>query len=246
MSNEMTSLRASKTKLRKTVLGTLKQLSQEQIQLQSHRIRERLFTLPQYQSARKISVYLSMPSGEVSTRYIVENALRNGKQVFVPYLYNETFDDGKTFSAVMDMVSISSEADYNALPRDSWGIPTPDPASISTRVRSLSGNSHSASSESLDMIVIPGVAFDQDRRRLGHGKGFYDFFLHRYHESLRFNTFGQGNIENLKTPFLVGLALIEQLLPDGQTVPTTSTDWELDALIVGDGSYHRRASQIES
>jgi len=128
--------------------------------------------------------------------------LRKGKQVFVPYLYKETFDDGNTFPAVMDMVSISSEADYNSLPRDSWGIPTPDPASISTRIRSLSAASRSANSESLDMIVIPGVAFDQDRRRLGHGKGFYDLFLHRYHEYLRLQTSGQSMIENLQAPFL--------------------------------------------
>ncbi|MCJ1416424.1 hypothetical protein MMC32_002760 [Xylographa parallela] len=242
MTNDMSLLRASKTKLRKTILGSLKQLSQEQIQLQSHSIQERLFSLPEYQSAKRISVYLSMPSGEVSTRCIVEDALRRGKQVFVPYLYKETFDDDNTCSAVMDMVSISSEADYNSLPRDTWGIPTPDPASISTRIRSLSEDSRSTNSGSLDMIVIPGVAFDQDRKRLGHGKGFYDLFLHRYHEYLRLQTSARGMIENLQAPFLVGLALKEQLLPDGQAIPTTSTDWKLDALIVGDGSYHRKTS----
>ncbi|MCJ1383988.1 hypothetical protein MMC17_007103 [Xylographa soralifera] len=246
MSDEMSLLRASKAKLRKTVLGSLKQLSQEQVQLQSHSIQERLFLLPEYQSAKKISVYLSMPSGEVSTRGIVEDALKKGKQVFVPYLYKETSDDGNTFSAVMDMVSIISEADYNSLPRDTWGIPTPDPASISTRICSLSEDNRSANSRSLDMIIMPGVVFDQDRRRLGHGKGFYDLFLHRYHEYLRLQTSGQGVLEYLQAPFLVGLALKEQLLPDGEAVPTTSTDWKLDALIVGDGSYHRKASQSES
>ena len=36
--------------------------------------------------------------------------------------------------------------------------------------------------------------------------------------------------------FLVGLALQEQVLPQGQVVPTTTSDWPLDCLIVGDGS----------
>ncbi|MCJ1393360.1 hypothetical protein MMC18_006233 [Xylographa bjoerkii] len=202
MSNEMNSFRASKAKLRKIVLGSLQQLTQAQIQLQSYSIQERLFSLPEYQSAKKISVYLSMPSGEVSTRCIVEDALRKGKQVFVPYLYKETPNDGSTVSAVMDMVSIGSEADYNSLPVDKWGIPTPDPASISKRMCSLSGNSQSANSGDLDMIVIPGVAFDQDRNRLGHGKGYYDLFLHRYHERLWSQTSGQGMLENLQAPFL--------------------------------------------
>ena len=165
-------------------------------------IHERLFSLPEYKSAKSISVYLSMPSGEVSTRYIVEDALRKGKQVFVPYLYKETSDDRNTCRASMDMVSIHSEADYNALPRDNWGIPTPDPASILTRIRSLSEESRSASSAILDIIVIPGVAFDHCRRRLGHGKGFYDLFLHRYHEQLRLQRLGQAIIENLQAPFL--------------------------------------------
>jgi len=100
------------------------------------------------------------------------------------------------------MVSINSETDYNSLPVDKWGIPTPDPASVSSRIRSLSANSQGASPGVLDMIVVPGVAFDLDRRRLGHGKGFYDLFLHRYHERLRSQTLDEAMLGNLQAPFL--------------------------------------------
>ena len=100
-----------------------------------------------------------------------------------------------------------------------------------------------ASETGLDLILLPGMAFDHECRRLGHGKGFYDFFLHRY------KTFG------LKMPILskflaqinyyeddanltvsvVGLALNEQLLSQGDKIPTDSTDWALDGIVTGDG-----------
>ncbi len=34
----------------------------------------------------------------------------------------------------------------------------------------------------------------------------------------------------------VGLALNEQLLPIGESVPADETDWTVDALVLGDGS----------
>ena len=157
-----------------------------------------------------------MPRGEVVTRAIVHDALRQGKQIFVPYIYNKKSHLPPKPRSAMNMVFLHSKSDYEALEPDAWGIPTVAESSIADRTHMLkeSGNSRgiapqgdadsersprSTSTESgrLDLIVMPGVAFDRNLGRLGHGKGFYDYFLKRYHDS-KVGLLGQ----ELKMPFL--------------------------------------------
>ena len=139
-----------------------------------------------------------MPTGEVGTRAIVDHALGAEKQVFVPYLYRAKRPHEQKPTSVMDMVSLHSRADYESLKSDKWGIPTPDAASVEGRARCLGDrttnevrdHSQAGTAATLDMILLPGVAFDGAKRRLGHGMGFYDSFLLRYselHTTLRQN-----------------------------------------------------------
>ena len=148
--------------------------------------------MPEYQDAKKISVYLSMPSKEISTKLIVDHAFQNGKKVFVPYMYKrKQHSSSKEMpTVIMDMLSLHSMEDYESLRADKWGIPSIDAESAPERESCLGDkdvigettkNDHIKHSD-LDLIIVPGVAFDWERRRLGHGKGFYDFFLSRYHD----------------------------------------------------------------
>src|SRR5579871_300346 len=36
--------------------------------------------------------------------------------------------------------------------------------------------------EGLDLIVVHGVGFDRKMHRIGHGKGYYDYFFKRCHD----------------------------------------------------------------
>jgi 5-formyltetrahydrofolate cyclo-ligase len=175
-----------------------------------------------------------MPSGEIQTDAIVRHALGSGKKVFVPYLSKPLNPPPDTPKSVMDMVDLRSLSDYESLKRDSWGIPTIGSDTVDEREHVLSKHS-----QPLDMILMPGVAFDTDPksglvRRLGHGKGFYDYFLHRYtqsHESqIEKWVVGPGTDVSL-----YGLALEEQFLDSdaGPSVPVGEHDNPLHGLFVG-------------
>ncbi|KAL8841814.1 MAG: hypothetical protein Q9205_002906 [Flavoplaca limonia] len=243
MSDDMASLRTAKKELRRHITHTLSRVSEQSIQSQSHAAKDTLFSLPEYQSAKRISVYLSMPQGELSTRSIVTEALRNGKEVYVPYIRNIAQPNKESPASAMDMVALHSQEDFEGLQSDPWGIPTPDEHSISHRKCCLGqqrpeqkgADRSEEKSETLEIVVMPGMAFDQKLDRLGHGKGYYDRFLAQYQRSLENNP-RQGN----QMPFLVGLALEEQILPEGQGVPTNASDWRLDALIAGHQPVRRR------
>jgi 5-formyltetrahydrofolate cyclo-ligase len=146
--------------------------------------------MPEYKAAGCISVYLSMPSGEINTSGIVRDALAQGKKVFIPYTYNLASPAEGQPKSIMDMVELRSMSDFDTLKPDKWGIPTPDSDSIASRANCFGGNGITkgdvgAASNGLDLIVMPGMAFDTGFGRLGHGKGFYDYFLSRCHSASR-------------------------------------------------------------
>ena len=141
--------------------------------------------MPAYQKAKRLSIFLSMPEREISTTAIVENALQNGKVVFVPYLRKEN----KRID--MEMRSLLSLDDFRSLRPDAWNIPSLDPDSIEKRENAIPAASKSIEAElgrsqatkmahGLDLVLIPALAFDGYCGRLGHGKGFYDRYLHDY------------------------------------------------------------------
>ncbi|KAH8884853.1 nagb/rpia/CoA transferase-like protein [Thozetella sp. PMI_491] len=179
-----------------------------------------------------------MPSGEIQTDAIVHHALESGKHVFVPYLHRNPLPPSADVPArVMDMVRLKNLQDYESLKRDSWGIPSIDPATVHERQRILGGpDAHHSEQAALDLILMPGVAFDihptdGSIRRLGHGKGFYDYFINRHNEK-------EASRAKGRPVLLYGLALSEQFLssPSEGEVPVGPLDQGLDGLILGNGA----------
>lgn len=161
--------------------------SSSELMMKATIITNRVLQSPTYRDAQSIAIFLSMPGREVSTRDIVLQAFKDGKEVFVPFLHTESTSKSK----IMSMLQLQDEKDFNSLKPDAWGIPSLSPDSISERRNALGGqgivNGAAGGPDGypkLQLIFMPAVAFDQSRQRLGHGKGFYDRYLETYKTTL--------------------------------------------------------------
>lgn len=165
----------------------LSSLGEKEVLAQSRTAQNLVLTSPQFQAAKRVGIYLSMPHGEAQTDSLVVEAIWNGKKVFVPYIYSVGTEKPKR--KVMDMMHLTSLEEYGELERDSWGIPKLRKEGMEDRenatgckglsfrpdgeLAETSGSVDNAAG-GLDVIVVPAVAFDQNLNRLGHGAGFYD------------------------------------------------------------------------
>ncbi|KAG6841046.1 hypothetical protein C0991_002354 [Blastosporella zonata] len=205
-----TALKAQKRALRKALSATLKSLSSSAIQEQSQAVTARVLTLPAFQRSKSISCYLSMPSGELDTAVLISEILGHGKSLLVPKI--DTSKDGH-----MDFLKVYGMEDLESFPSGLWGIKEPGSHwQGSPRQTALD-----TTADDLDIILVPGVAFDHSFSRLGHGKGYYDRFIASYSSTGR------------PRPLLVALALREQLM-EGSAVPVGNHDWGMDVIVTPD------------
>jgi len=104
--------------------------------------------------AKNVMLYLAMP-GEPNIDDLILFALENGKKVSVPLL-TEKF-------GYMESAAITGLQD---LKTGKLNLRVPDPEKITI-----------VDPGSLDLILVPAVAFDLNGNRLGMGAGYYDRFL---------------------------------------------------------------------
>ncbi|KAF8761636.1 ser thr protein phosphatase [Rhizoctonia solani] len=179
--------------------------------LKAASITKRFVETQNFRESKAVSCFLSM-SGEVDTDGIVREVLRTGKTLYVPRM------NGR----VIDMLRVYDLRDLDALPSGKWGIQEPEP------VKDGEPRQDAMQAGDLDLIVMPGVAFDDKLARLGYGRGYYDRFVNTYAEK-----FGAA-----RTPKLFGVALDAQIVGTGE-IPLESHDRILDAVITPTDDYGR-------
>ena len=141
-----------KRALRELVRERLRQLSEEDRHRAGQAIFHRLAALPSFAEARVIMAFASTPA-EPDTRPIIDLALRQGKTVLLPRCGP---------APRMEALPYRSE---DRMATGPWGIREPLPESCPVPVPEP------------DLILVPCVAVTPEGLRLGHGAGYYDWFL---------------------------------------------------------------------
>lgn len=139
-----------KSALRKYIREQKRAMTPEQIQEKSRRLAELFLDSEAYRQAKTVYGYLPY-NQEVRTVPMLEQALRDGKQVAVPKVYG----DEMKFIYLTDLSAV--EKGYSGIPEPvADGPEADDPTAL---------------------VLMPGLAFDPQGHRIGYGGGFYDKFL---------------------------------------------------------------------
>lgn len=143
----------NKKELRREVAVVTKKLTKEYCTEADAQITDKILALPEYQNAKTIFCFVSMPE-EIDTTQIIEDAFAKGKRVGVPKCISK---------GIMEVYEIASLDELEAVPP--YGIREPkDTTKLITP-------------EELDFAIIPCVSCSSDGKRLGHGGGYYDRYL---------------------------------------------------------------------
>jgi 5-formyltetrahydrofolate cyclo-ligase len=144
----------SKPALRRAILGVVNSMSPSERALSSERARALLAAQSLWRDARSVLLYAPM-AGELDVWPLLDPALAAGKTVGLPRF------DSKAGVYLACQV------------RD----PLQDIRTGHYGIREPAAHCAEFLLNRLDLILVPGVAFDLQGRRLGRGKGYYDQLL---------------------------------------------------------------------
>ena len=178
---------ADKKVLRREMLARRRALSTAERTRASKMICARVQALTVLQEARTMMLYASTEE-EINLYPLMEVLLTEGRRIVLPEITGRGVMEARELPAM------------DALTDGTFGILSPDP---------MRGNI--VAPEEIDVIIVPGAAFDENGGRLGLGGGYYDRFLPR-----------AGNAVRLV------LAFDFQIVPD---VPMGAQDARVDVIL---------------
>jgi len=191
--NKMTQTRSkfvtglTKAKIRSKIILSLKIQEEEERNRKSKLITAKLLRNRIFKKAKIVMFYIAF-GGEVNTAEMIREAQKIGKVICVPICRKDK-----------EIMQPAILEDYATLKKGPYGVYEPATEKL-------------VKPEDLDLVIVPGLAFDKKGNRLGRGKGYYDRFL--------------GSLSD-KT-HSIGLAFDFQILP---LIPTTTHDVSVKKLI---------------
>lgn len=163
----------------------------------STRIVDNFMALPEYQAASTVMFYVDVRD-EVRTRQALPQAIQGDKRIIIPYCV-----DGE-----LELFHLES---MDELETGMYKILEPKEELREVAAKKMGPTD-------LDLIMVPGVAFDRKGGRTGHGKGYYDKLLQHARS---------------ETP-LIALAFECQMFPE---IPCESHDIYMDKVVTEDAVY---------
>ena len=146
---------SKKSVIRRQLLDLRNSLMADQIKEKSGFIKQKLFSTEAFNRAKTVFFYVSAGS-EVRTHEMIKEALKS-KRVAVPVT-----DKGKK------KLIASQILDFSELAIRHFSILEPKKEFVRPIDRKAS-----------DLIIVPGIAFDEEGNRIGYGYGYFDSFLEK-------------------------------------------------------------------
>lgn len=191
---EQETKRLIKNRIRQEVLKRRNAMTLEERDRSDESILEQLLDLKAFEACTDILLYASYGS-EADTVRLTEYLLpMPGKKIYMPKV---------TGQEEMEFYEIRSLSD---LRKGYKGIPEPE--GKSSRYEYREGSE--------PLMIMPGVAFDRDRNRIGYGKGFYDRYLAKFPQLLE------------KT-----IAICHACQLVAESIPAENTDRKPQRIVVG-------------
>jgi 5-formyltetrahydrofolate cyclo-ligase len=187
----MSNIATEKVRIRKSLLERRNKLSSDEIYDKSHFIQLRVVNSVQFLKSGTVGVYIPIGS-EVRTEEIIRKAISTGKKVALPRIESE----GIMFYQLHD------KNFEEGLVLGKFGVK--EPFKIGRRVNRI------------DLLIVPGIGFDNQGSRIGYGRGYFDEYLRR-----------------TKALFSMGLGYEFQLVP--YDLPQLPSDQPIDGLSIETG-----------
>lgn len=142
----------TKQELRKRIRDNIRLMGTTEKKAESECICRQIIATNEWQDARTVWLYASMPD-EVNLTLLMQHAAQSGKRIVLPVV-----DGDNLLIRHYEPEHTSMSGVYNI----------EEPTSLCPTLDNL---------DEIDIAIIPGRAFTHDGERMGRGKGFYDRIL---------------------------------------------------------------------
>lgn len=153
-----------KNELRRYFINNRKKISKDNKKIWDKKIKEKIIESDFYKNANSIFIYYSTDN-EIDTKEIIKKAFLDKKEVYIPKI---------TGKHTMKPVLLKS---FDDLAYGKYKIKT---------------SKRNKTKVNIDLTIVPGLSFDENKYRLGYGGGFYDLYI-KNHKSFYLGLFYQIN-----------------------------------------------------